>query len=109
MDESLPAPSEEFSLGLDQTEHYRRKVAAEIARDRAMTENRIAMVLVVALVASLPVYFVALWLCPGQAEELSNALEKWFTAIGPLAGAAIGFGISHNRSAGARANAESDG
>jgi len=59
------APTEEFALGLDRTDDYQRKVAATIARDRAATENKIAMVLVAALVASLPVYFVALWFCPG--------------------------------------------
>lgn len=96
MEERDVAPVEEFRLGLDPTDDY-RKVSAAIARDRAATENKIAMVLVGALVASLPVYFAALWFCPAQSEQLKDALEKWFTVLGPLAGAAVGVGIGNSK------------
>lgn len=89
--------SEEFSLGLEPTETYQRAVAADIARQRATTENRVAIVLVLALVASLPVYFIAIWLCPSQAEHLKEAVEKWYAVMGPLTGAAVGVGLSNNR------------
>ncbi|HUY92823.1 MAG TPA: hypothetical protein VMV10_29050 [Pirellulales bacterium] len=88
---------EEFSLGLDSTAAYQQRVQADIARDRAATENTIAKILVGALVGALPVYFLALWARPELADQLASGLEKWFAVMGPLAGAAIGVGFSNSR------------
>lgn len=81
-----------ISLDVDAKENYIERVAHEIARDKAKTENRLAMVLVWALVLSLPTYFIAVSIRPANGTLLADAMDKWFTVLGPLAGAAVGVG-----------------
>ncbi len=88
----------DLAPAVDDTD-FQTKVKAEIERNRADTENRLAMILVYAIVASLPLMFLVLWALPTNSEIFQTAFERWLTLIGPLAGAAVGFGASVRRSA----------
>ena len=81
-----------IALDLEPKEGFYERVRVEIARDKARTESRLATILVCALVVSLPVYYFAVWATPTLADSLSDAMDKWFTVMGPLAGAAVGVG-----------------
>jgi len=99
----VPAHDAPISLDAEPTAEYMRGVVIEIAREKARTEKWLALILVGALVLSLPVYFVALYAMPEAATHLVDAMDKWFTVMGPLAGAALGVaylrqGQSHDRS-----------
>lgn len=83
---------EEFSLGIDPIERYLTTKAAQIAGERAKTENRIALILIVSIVASLPVFFVVIGLFPDSTPDMREAYDRWLMVIGPLAGAAVGIG-----------------
>ena len=83
---------EEFPLGIEPIDKYLTRAAAKIAHERARTENRIALILIISVVASLPVYFLAIWIRPDSAVELKEAYDRWLMIIGPLAGAAVGIG-----------------
>jgi len=81
-----------ISLDVEPTTEYTKRVVVEIAREKARTERRLALILVGALVCSLPIYYVAIFFMPDAATHLSDAMDKWFTVLGPLAGAALGVG-----------------
>lgn len=98
-----PSPHEsptitEIALDIDRKENFIENVKTEIARDKARTENRLATILVCALIASLPVYYVAVYYMPSNTAALTDAIDRWFTVLGPLAGAALGVGYLRNSS-----------
>lgn len=71
---------------------YTRRLNAAINRDRSRTENMIATLLVWAVVLSLPVMvLVTRWL-PESSKDFQSLFDRWITLVGPLAGAAVGFG-----------------
>jgi len=93
-----------ISLDVEPTSEYTKRVVVEIAREKARTERRLALILVLALVCSLPVYYVALYFMPQQSAHLSDAMDKWFTVLGPLAGAAVGIGYIRQSQSSDRSN-----
>jgi hypothetical protein len=70
-----------------------------IQRDKARTANRLAMVLVGAVIGSLPLHLFAIWLIPDRFDRFASGFEKWLTIVGTLAGTAIGayFGVQLER------------
>lgn len=75
-----------------------KKYLRDIHVDRARTENRLALILVSALVAALPVSFIGIWILPSSSEAVREVAAHWFSVVGPLAGAAVGIGgMSRNR------------
>lgn len=89
---------ESFVLDTEDVQPFSKRVSAAIAEGRARTENRVALILVLAIVAALPLYVFAIWLLP-DTQEVSQAFDRWFTVMGPLAGAAVGVGYSRSSSA----------
>jgi hypothetical protein len=86
------APSDESILleSPEPTESYLQRVDAEIKRRKARTADVVAIVLLVALAASLPLSLFAIWLIPDHADQAATAFDRWYNVVGPLAGAAIG-------------------
>lgn len=83
--------AETIQIDLESTEQfYRHDIPALIRRDKARTANKLAMVLVVGVVLSLPLYLVSVWLAPDGADRFAIVFEKWYAIISPLAGTAIG-------------------
>ena len=71
---------------------YTHKVNAANSRDRSRTENMIATVLVWAVVLSLPVMLLVMRWLPEASKDFQSLFDRWITLVGPLAGAAVGFG-----------------
>jgi hypothetical protein len=71
--------------------------ATRIAEHKARTENYVALILVIALVASLPIYLIILICSPGNSQILTSAFTPWLTVVGSLAGAAVGVGAMAER------------
>jgi hypothetical protein len=94
-------PVESIQVDLESTEQfYRHDISEVIRRDKARTANLLAMVLVVGVVLSLPLYFVAVWLVPDGGDRLAVVFDKWYAIISPLTGTAIGayYGARFERS-----------
>ncbi len=84
-------PGESFQVDLESTEQfYRHDLSELIRRDKARTANLLAMVLVVGVVLSLPLYLLSVWLVPEGGDRLAVVFDKWYSIISPLAGTAIG-------------------
>jgi len=84
-DDTARAGDERVSLDLESTGAY----LDPIKKAHADTRNKIALVFTYSLVLSLPVYLVAKMLGKG-ADDLDKIFDRWFSVVGPLAGAAIG-------------------
>jgi hypothetical protein len=84
-DDTARAGDERVSLDLESTGKY----LDLIKKAHADTRNKIALVFTYALVLSLPVYFLAKTFGRGM-DDLDKIFDRWFSVIGPLAGAAIG-------------------
>lgn len=83
-------PVESIQVDLESTEQfYRHDVSELIRRDKARTANLLAMVLVVGVVLSLPLYLASVWLVPAGGDRLAVVFDKWYSIISPLAGTAI--------------------
>jgi len=85
-----PESTESFKLDVDRVEDYLRQTPALIERRRAWTANLVAILLVVGLLISLPLYMIALMVKPDAGVPLASVFEKWYAVVSPLAGAAIG-------------------
>ncbi len=76
----------------------RARVEAEIRKARARTADRVALVLVSAVVGSLPLFLLAVALSGGtiSTDAISTIFGKWYDVVSPLVGTAIGalFGIA---------------
>ena len=96
---SNPTDATEFFLPLADSgsdQQYLRATHAIIASQRSRTENFIAKLLVWAIVLSLPALLVVVWLLPDTSEQFQSLFDRWITLVGPLAGAAVGFGAMRN-------------
>lgn len=84
-------------LNLEQTDPYLKRVVADMRRSRSHTADRVAIILVSAVVLSLPLYVIAVALVGTVDEDdLTRIFGKWYDVVSPLLGAAIGalFGIA---------------
>ena len=82
---------ESIQVDLESTEQfYRHDISELIRHDRARTANLLALVLVVGVVLSLPLYLGSVWLVPEGGDRLAGIFDKWYAIISPLAGTAIG-------------------
>lgn len=93
MSNDEPAARSDESIELESPEPtgtYLQRVDAEIKRSKARTADTVAIILLGALVASLPLSLLAIWLIPEHADQATNAFDRWYNVVGPLAGAAIG-------------------
>lgn len=94
-----PSQEEVGFVELGNEQAYQHKVDADIKKPKASTENRATHLLVAALILSLPTYlllrfcFFVVGADSAEMDSVDNIFERWLTIIGPLAGAAIGFGI----------------
>src|SRR5437762_376719 len=86
----MPVDSAEFKLDLDPVEGFLSQTPAVIERGRARTANLVAILLVIGLLISLPLYMVALLCKPDAAQSLTAVFDKWYAVVSPLAGAALG-------------------
>jgi len=66
--------------------------AVRIAEKRATTRNSIAIILVIAFVASFPAYCIALYFLPQSKQDVNTGFTQWLVVIGSLTGAAVGVG-----------------
>jgi hypothetical protein len=80
---------ESFQMDLEPAEHYLHH-ELRMQREKARTANRVALVLVVGIIGSLPLYLLAIWLKPAGAEQFMSGYDKWLTIVSTLAGTAIG-------------------
>lgn len=84
-------------VDLEETDPYLKRVSAKIRESRARTADHVAIILVSAVVLSLPLYVIAIALV-GTVDEgdLTRIFGKWYDVVSPLLGAAIGalFGIA---------------
>lgn len=87
-DPSNPEPA--IVLDAEPTEQYRHSINVQ----HAQTRNRIALILIWAVVLSLPVYLVTAAIAVAKSKESAISLDKvfdrWFSLVGPLAGTAVG-------------------
>ena len=84
-------------VDLEETDPYLKRVVADMRRSRARTADRVAIILVSAVVLSLPLYVIAVALAGTVDEDdLARIFGKWYDVVSPLLGAAIGalFGIA---------------
>jgi hypothetical protein len=81
---------ESFELDVDKVEGYLTQTPAFIERGRARTANLVALLMVIGLLVSLPLYLLAVFLKPDAASALASVFDKWYSIVSPLAGAAIG-------------------
>lgn len=80
---------ESFQMDLEPAEHYLRH-EMRMQREKARTANLVALVLVVGVIGSLPLYLLSIWLKPDVAERFMMGFDKWLTIVSTLAGTAIG-------------------
>lgn len=80
-----PSGDEHVSLDVDPPGAY----LDPITKAHADTRNKIALIFTVSMVASLPLYLLAKYFLKGT-DDLDKVFDKWFSVVGPLAGAAIG-------------------
>ncbi|MDB5338839.1 MAG: hypothetical protein JWN70_4458 [Planctomycetaceae bacterium] len=92
---ACPTPPDapiEIELPLESPEAFRSNVDHEIARARSFTENFFLKAAIVSVAASPVVVFMAFFTQPNAHEAISQIYERWLTVLGPLLGAAFGFG-----------------
>lgn len=82
---------ENISLDASPLEQFKGSIASQHAR----TRNLVTLILVWAVVLSLPtnlVVYVVLGIskCPEAQAKVEPIFDRWFSLIGPLAGAAVG-------------------
>lgn len=82
--------AEEFRLDIDPIDSYLKQTPAVIARRKADTANVLAILLVVAVIVSLPLHLLSVWLGPEATDAITAVSDKWYAIISPLAGAAVG-------------------
>jgi hypothetical protein len=83
-------PAEQFLLDLEPLEHYEKRTRALANLTRVRTESRVAIILILSLVLTLPLYIVVLLFAPTAVSQLNWLLEKWAPIMASLAGAAVG-------------------
>lgn len=93
----MDGPDEHIDVDVDDVDRYLRKTDAQIRFGRARFENWIGGMLILALVFSLPLYGVLVFLGLERSPNFSVAFERWYAVVGPLAGAALGIGFSRVR------------
>jgi hypothetical protein len=62
----------------------------QIQRQKAETANRIAIALVSGVLLSPVIYLAAILWRAESSKEIHLVFDKWFSLVGPLAGAAVG-------------------
>src|SRR5580765_2554638 len=84
----------DFTLDVEPPDRYLQRIHANIRKDQARVANRVALILVGAVVLSLPLYLVVdcifLWRGSPAAEKIQPIFDRWYTIVSPLAGTAIG-------------------
>jgi len=87
-------PGDNFTLDAEPVAQYERRIKSEIKRGHAQTANRVASILVWAVVLAFPFGVVASLIAKCLGLDFSGVIEtmfeRWFSVIGPLAGAAVG-------------------
>ncbi|GFO82609.1 MAG: hypothetical protein A49_22360 [Methyloceanibacter sp.] len=82
-------PLEQITLELDdQPERYVRE---HLAHSKLRAGNIIGIVLVGGAVLALILYTLTVWIAPDEAPRLDGLYDKWFSLVGPLIGATVGF------------------
>jgi hypothetical protein len=93
-----PAHANGGRVDLEPTDAYIRRTKADVHRSKAQAANRVALVLVLGLVLSLPLYIVMIGLFPSEVTtaHFERVFIKWYDVMSPLVGAVIGalFGLS---------------
>jgi ABC-type spermidine/putrescine transport system permease subunit II len=85
-------------MDLEATDAYLKRAKADAHRSKTRAANWVALILVLGLVMSLPVYVIAL--ASLSADTASTNLDriflKWYDVVSPLVGAVIGalFGLT---------------
>ena len=69
-------PDERFELDVDPVESFLRQTPAVIERGRAWTANLVAILLVLSLLLSLPLYMIALLLRPDASQAWHWSLKN---------------------------------
>jgi hypothetical protein len=85
-------------VDLEATDVYLRRAKADVHRSKARAANRVALILVLGLVLSLPFYIVVIASLPSEATttHLERIVLRWYDVVSPLVGAVIGalFGLT---------------
>ena len=85
------------ALRLESPEAYLKRVRAAIKWSKSRAANWVAIILVLGLVGSLPLYVFAVGsINPEDSNEINIVFQKWYDVVAPLLGAVIGalFGMS---------------
>ncbi len=94
------APSEAETIKLhladDLDQFHRRKVA----RAKAWTANFVTIALVCGTILAMILYTLTAWINPDATASLEAFYDRWFTFVGPLVGAAVGFYFGAQRKVG---------
>lgn len=85
---------ERVVVDVNDSEQYLVRVKGAIAHGRARTRNVVAVAIVVAFVLSWPLFLCASIIWPEGAERSAGQFDNWLLVLGPLAGAAVGVGVS---------------
>ena len=93
-----PDPEESFEVDLEPSGKYLRH-EQRLEQSKTRTANVLAIILVAGIIASLPLYLLAVWLAPSMAERFTVGYEKWITIVGTLAATAVGtyYGVRMQR------------
>ena len=70
--------------------YMRHDIGAEIEHGKARTANAVAVILVIGVVLSLPIYLAAVWRAPTASDRIAAVFDKWYAIVSPLAGTAVG-------------------
>lgn len=85
-----PSPDEEIRLDTEPLEEFLKRTPALIERQKARTANLVALLLVIGVLASLPIYLLTVLTIPESASLVQPVFDKWYALVSPLAGAAVG-------------------
>jgi hypothetical protein len=96
--EAYAAQPADGPLGLEPTDDYVKRLKADVHRDKAKAANRVALILVLALVLYFPIYVLVIAFAPSEptATHLERVFLKSYDVLSPLVGMVIGalFGLS---------------
>lgn len=83
--------TDEEGIGLERLSVYLQSAKAKVVVSRARVANAVALILVLAVVLSLPLSVWAVSRFPvEQASLLRDIFDRWYDIVGPILGAAVG-------------------
>src|SRR5262245_9931408 len=92
------ADVQDGKLDLEPTDAYLKRAKADIHRSKARAANRVALILVIGLILSLPLSVSAMASVSADSSgaHMERIFQRWFDIMSPLVGAVICalFGLS---------------